>query len=82
VAETWLGQTDALLYFSDVARVINPDRSTTLTSVPYLGPDGQVLEKIRLDDMVDALLYLGPQDSLTLIPPPASTAPMRNRKIR
>jgi len=23
VAETWLGQTDALLYFSDVARVIN-----------------------------------------------------------
>jgi len=82
VAGTWLGQADALLYFSDAARVINPDGSTTLTPVPYLGPDGQVVDKIRLDDMVDALLYLGPQDSLTLIPPPAGTAPMRNRKIR
>jgi hypothetical protein len=82
VAGTWLGQADALLYFSDVARVINPDGSTAPTSVPYLDSDGQVLEKVRLGDMVDALLYLGPQDSLTLIPPPASTAPTRNGKTR
>jgi hypothetical protein len=82
VAGTWLGHTDALLYFSDVARVINPDGSTTLISVPYLGPDGQVLERIRLVDMVDALLYLGPHDSLTSIPPPANTAPIRHGKIR
>jgi hypothetical protein len=82
VAGTWLGQTDALLYFSDAARVINPDGSTTLTPVRYLGPDDQVLDVIRLGDMVDALLYLGPRDSLTLVPPPASTAPMRNRKTR
>jgi hypothetical protein len=82
VAGTWLGQTDALLYFSDVALVINPDGSTTLTPIRYLGPDGQVLDMIRLRDVVDALLYLGPHDSLTLVPPPASTAPMRNGKIR
>jgi hypothetical protein len=82
VAGTWLAHTDALLYFSDTARVINPDGSTTLTSVPYLDADGQVLDKIRLDDMVDALLYLGPHDSLTLIPPPANTAPTTNEKTR
>jgi hypothetical protein len=82
VAGTWLARTDALLYFSDVARVINPDGSTTLTSVPYLDADGQVLDKIRLSDMVDALLYLGPHDRLTLIPPPATTAPTTNEKIR
>ncbi|HEV8279850.1 MAG TPA: hypothetical protein VGQ26_29750 [Streptosporangiaceae bacterium] len=68
VAGTWLARTDALLYFSDAARVINPDGSTTLTPVRYLGADGQVLDKIRLGDMVDALLYLGPQHRLTLIP--------------
>jgi hypothetical protein len=82
VAGTWLARTDALLYFSDAARVINPDGSTTLTPVRYLGADGQVLDKICLDDMVDALLYLGPHDSLTLIPPPANTAPTTNEKIR
>jgi hypothetical protein len=82
VAGTWLGQTDALLYFSDVARVINPDGSTTLTTVPYLDARGQVLDKVRLDDMADALLYLGSHDSLTLIPPPAATAPMQNGKTR
>jgi hypothetical protein len=82
VAGTWLAHTDALLYFSDTARVINPDGTTTLTPVPYLGPDGQVLDKIRLGDMVDALLYLGPHDSLTLIPPPANTAPTTNEKTR
>jgi hypothetical protein len=82
VAGTWLAHTDALLYFSDTARVINPDGTTTLTPVPYLGPDGQVLDKIRLGDMVDALLYLGPQHSLTLIPPPANTAPTTNEKTR
>jgi hypothetical protein len=82
VAGTWLARTDALLYFSDTARVINPDGTTTPTPVPYLGPDGQVLDKIRLGDMVDALLYLGPHDSLTLIPPPANTAPTTNEKIR
>jgi hypothetical protein len=80
VAGTWLAQADALLYFSDVARVINPDGSTTLTPVPYLDADGQVLDKIRLDDMVDALLYLGPQHRLTLIPPPATTAPTTNER--
>ncbi|HJZ54064.1 MAG TPA: hypothetical protein VKE74_03870, partial [Gemmataceae bacterium] len=51
VAGTWLGQTDALLYFSDAARAINPDGSTTLIPVWYLDADGQALEKIRLDAM-------------------------------
>jgi hypothetical protein len=62
--------------------VINPDGTTTPTPVPYLDADGQVLDKIRLGDMVDALLYLGPQHSLTLTPPPATTAPIRNEKTR
>jgi hypothetical protein len=79
-AGTWLGHTDALLYFSDVARLINPDGSTTLTPVRYLDARGQALDKIRRDDMVDALLYLGPHDRLTLIPPLANTAPMQNGK--
>jgi len=62
--------------------VINPDGSATLTPVPYLGPDGRVLDKIRVSDTVDALLYRGPHASLTLIPPPAGTAPMKGGKIR
>jgi hypothetical protein len=69
VAGTWLGQIDARLYFGDVAHVSNPDGSTTQIAVTYLDENGQALEKICLDDMVDALLYLGPQDNLTLIPP-------------
>jgi putative heme degradation protein len=69
VAGTWLGQIDARLYFGEFAHVINPDGSTTQIAVTYLDENGQALEKICLDDMVDALLYLGPQDNLTLIPP-------------
>lgn len=42
-----------------------------MVRVPYVGPDGAPVMELRLSDMADALLYLGPQHTLTFTPPSA-----------
>jgi hypothetical protein len=57
---TWLGALDASLYFHDIRTLLEP-----LVANPFEG--------IRLEDTVDAFLYLGPSDSLRYTQSPEST---------
>jgi hypothetical protein len=66
---TWLGEIDAYLHFDNLAKRIEPDGTERFVRVPYIGLDGAPITELRLSDMVDALLYLGPQDMLTFTPP-------------
>jgi hypothetical protein len=66
---TWLGELDAYLHCDNVAQIIESDGSERLVRVPYIGPDGVPVSEVRLSEMVDALLYLGPQHRLTFTPP-------------
>lgn len=69
VRGTWLGEIPAYLHFDNVAKIIDPDGSERLVRVPYTGRDGVPVIEVKLSDMVDALLYLGPQHRLTFTPP-------------
>ena len=66
---TWLGELDAFLHFDNLAKIIESDGNERLVRVPYLRPDGTPITKLRLDELVDALLYLGPQRTLTFTAP-------------
>lgn len=57
---TWLGALDASQYFHDIRTIFEP-----LAANPFAG--------IRLEDTVDALLYLGPLSSLHYTHSPEST---------
>jgi hypothetical protein len=69
VRGTWLGEISAYLHFDNIARTIDPDGTERLIRVPYIGRDGLLVTEVRLSDMVDSLLYLGPQHRLTFTPP-------------
>jgi hypothetical protein len=69
VQGTWLGELDAYLHFDNIAQIIEPDGTTRVVRVPYIGLDGEPITEVKLGDMVDALLYLGPQHMLTFTPP-------------
>ena len=69
VHETWLGDLDAYLHFDNVAKIIEPDGTEQLVRVPHIGRDGAPARELRLSEMADALLYLGPQHTLTFTPP-------------
>ena len=57
---TWLGEIPAYLHFDNIARIIDPNGTERIVRVPYIGPDGNPLTEVRLSDMADGLLYLGP----------------------
>lgn len=65
---TWLGGLDAYLHFDNIAQIVGPDGTERLVRVPYIGPDGTPVTKLQLSEMADALLYLGPQETLTFTP--------------
>jgi len=69
VRGTWLGEIPAYLHFDTIARTIDQDGTERLIRFPYIGRDGLPVTEVRLSDMVDALLYLGPQHTLTFTPP-------------
>ena len=69
VKGTWLGELAAYLHFDNLAQIIEPDGTERVVRVPYIGPDGAPVTELRLSDMVDALLYLGPQHTVTFTPP-------------
>ena len=66
---TWLGDLDAFLHCDNLVQVIEPDGVTRQIRVPYIAPDGAQRTEIKLGEMIDALLYLGPQPSLIFTPP-------------
>jgi len=66
---TWLAEIPAYLHFDNLAKIIDPDGTERLVRFPYIGRDGNPITEVRLSDMVDALLYLGPQHKLTFTPP-------------
>lgn len=61
IRDTWLGLLDAQLVFPP-------------SQIVMVGPDGKPapnpLERVKLSDIVDAYLYLGPRGSLTISTPP------------
>ena len=69
VRGTWLGEIPAYLHFDTIARTIDPDGTERFVRFPYIGRDGKPMTDVRLRDMVDALLYLGPSHTLTFTPP-------------
>jgi hypothetical protein len=69
VRGTWLGEIPAYLHFDTIARTIDPGRTERLVRFPYIGRNGLPITEVRLSDMVDALLYLGPSHTLTFTPP-------------
>ena len=69
VRGTWLGEIPAYLHFDNIAKIVDPDGSERFVRVPYIGRDGIPLTEVRLRDMVDSLLYLGPRQMLTFTPP-------------
>ena len=76
VRGTWLGQIPAYLHFDTIARTIDADGTERLVRFPYIGRDGKPITEVRLSDMVDALLYLGPSQRLTFtLPEPRSGLP-------
>jgi hypothetical protein len=66
---TWLGELDAYLHCDNIAQIIEPDGTARVVRVPYVRPDGGPITEVQLSDMVDALLYLGPQHMLAFTPP-------------
>ena len=66
---TWLGEIPAYLHFDTIARTIDPDGNERLIRFPYIGQDGLPVTGLRLSDMVDAFLYLGPRNTITFTPP-------------
>ena len=63
--ESWLGSIDAFLHCDNLAQIIEPDGTMRKVRVPYIGTDGMERTEIKLSEMVDALLYLGPQSAFT-----------------
>ena len=70
----WLGELDAHLHFDNIAKIIDPDGAERFIRVPYIGRDGAPLRDVKLRDMADALLYLGPQHTLIFTPPAPRTS--------
>lgn len=69
IRNTWLGDVDATLIFGDVAIRLEADGSTTEVQAPFLDENGASIERVCLGQVIDAYLYLGPTEALTLAAP-------------
>jgi hypothetical protein len=69
IAGTWLADVDATLLTGDTEQFIRPDGTVVEVAVRFTDMDGNDVERVRLGEVADEYLYLGPTRSLTLAAP-------------